>query len=552
MRLSGGNDKTLQSNLRILQLCSRFKTIQLNNIFDHIMLNQKSILENPKFTDLKNFLKDVCIEEARINGEPYVDSYSEESLASVVVPNIYEIPNNLGREFELHQKNAKKLNNTEQTLEEHEELRDILSGHTNTNSISTRQVNLRELRSFLADKNHTKKFQDFSEVMQTGYHKMILLRYKSAAKKLAESNKISTNTKFTNNLNKLFDIDDVTLGLKKEFRGRFVADTVKAASIAAIAGLSAAGASGLFSSFVAETKAAENNNPAHVEQIPDDNRYSDFDIDSNDLSISTDEEVVVIGAEGANKTSNISVDSDLLPISNGININSYSDAGKDFIQKVSEIYKYNTGEDIDLSDLGLKNIGYAETTIYTATLGDQVYRFSGMGTEPSNNINLENALTSLGAEVTKSKGNIVYITPDGEKSIAICDSMGNPVKSGNVMSSGGMYNQQFIVSAKADLEANGIDTEGMSEQEFIGYYLLSNNDQNEELSIAMGPLVPLARQMDNTFRTDKSDPYTVQIYAQMSEEIGNDFNTSTMNQGTQTYDIDYTTDNNPDYDYDER
>ena len=91
-------------------------------------------------------------------------------------------------------------------------------------------------------------------------------------------------------------------------------------------------------------------------------------------------------------------------------------------------------------------------------------------------------------------------------------------------------------------------TDGITEEQFIGYWLCYNNSQNENLSKSISPIFSLAKYMNDHFRTDKADPYTVQLYSQMSEEIGNDFNNSAANKDSQTYDDDYTTD----YDNDER
>lgn len=373
--------------------------------------------------------------------------------------------------------------------------------------------------------------------MQSNSSLAILARYKIAAKALAKSNGIEVNKEFENNLNKLFDTNQIKLDLNKEFRGRIFKATTKAASLAAAAQLAFTGFTGFVSTVTAGVSAAEQKQTTsgYVEQNPDyDNQYPDFAKENTDAVVETTTQ-----AENTNSE---------LPISNSININDYSDAGKDFMQKLSEIYKYNTGEEIDLSSLGVKNIGFAETTIYTATIGNETYKFSGMSSDASNNTYLENALTSLGGDVTKSNGSIVYITSDGEQSIAICDSMGNPIKSGNVMGPGGMYNPKFIASAKEDLEMNGIDTDGITEEQFIGYWLCYNDVQNENLSKSISPIFSLAKYMNDHFRTDKADPYTVQLYSQMSEEIGNDFNNSAANKDSQTYDDAYTAD----YDNDER
>lgn len=376
---------------------------------------------------------------------------------------------------------------------------------------------------------------------------IISYRYKIAAKVLAQTNGLKLDKKFENNLDKLFNTKDIHLGLKKEFKGKVIGAITKATSLGAAVWLGISSLAGFANATITGATAAEKDDtpPAHVDENSNYNKDQYSEAIEKTIETNNPTEPIL-----ETVSQSITTDNNELPISNSTKISDYTDAGKDFMQKASEIYKYNTGEDIDLSSMGLKNIGYAETTIYTATLGDEVYRFSGMSTNGSNNTYLENVLASLGANVTKSNGHITYITSDGETSIAICDSSGNPVKSGNIMNSNGMYKQKFISAAKNDLEENGIDIEGMTDEQFMAYYLFYNNDQNENLSRALGPLVPLARQMNDTFITKKTDPYTIQVYADLSNKIGNDFNDSTKSKGDQTYDTDYTTDTSSDHDYD--
>ena len=541
MNLNGNiNSEKTQNNLKTVILCSKYETIRLSTEQDDLIKAQLNFLSHPRNKELTEFLKNTYLEQQRSSGKPYVDMLPDKkTLIGFYLPVDYKIPDEFVKSYKDFRNASIAINGLDRTMQEHEDLRGLFD-----QSHSPNRINLYELNKMLNDKKKSYEFKKFANKMTKNRASRLLSDYRKDAEKLAREKGILTEA-FSEKLGNTFQLKTLISGIKDLKKQTFASKGKKIAALTGLGGLVGGGFSvaNAFASTAATIDPINipETSPAYVDSNFDyESQYPDYVQETANLDVqNTTEPNIEI------------VDSAKLPISNSINIKSYTDAGKDFMQKAAEIYKYNTGADIDLSYLGLKNIGYAETTIYTATLGDQVYRFSGMSTEASNNINLENALTSLGAEVTKTNGNIVYITPDGEKSIAICDSKGNPVKSGNVMGNGGMYNQQFIASAKADLEENGIDTEGMSEQEFIGYYLLSNSDQNEELSRAIAPLVPLARQMENTFRTDKSDSYTVQVYAQMSEEIGNDFNTSTMSKDSQTYDFNYNVDNNSNYDYED-
>lgn len=59
MRLTSKIDPNLQSNLRILQYCSRFKTVKLLNSIRKLEQSQTNLLENPRYIDLRDFLEEV-------------------------------------------------------------------------------------------------------------------------------------------------------------------------------------------------------------------------------------------------------------------------------------------------------------------------------------------------------------------------------------------------------------------------------------------------------------------------------------------------------------
>lgn len=543
MRLTRSNDKNLMSNLNILKLCSKYETVEY--FCKRALESQK--LSDPKNYKFRDFLEEKYIEESRLAGKRTRTAYGTDTLSAFEVPSYYDVHPELRAELKRHNKVARELSKSKNSQLEYNELLDLLSNH-----ILPRDTDLRNINSFLNSSKRSHKFQNFAKQMKSRNAFCILLNYRNRSKKFVKENGIDSTIE--SRLDETFGVkfDDTIKGFNSEFKARLFSKIPKifkkTAFLALTAGIGITAASGFVGAIISEADAAGKTDvepPAHVDENSNYNKDQYSEAIEKTIETNNPTEPIL-----ETVSQSITTDNNELPISNSTKISDYTDAGKDFMQKASEIYKYNTGEDIDLSSMGLKNIGYAETTIYTATLGDEVYRFSGMSTNGSNNTYLENVLASLGANVTKSNGHITYITSDGETSIAICDSSGNPVKSGNIMNSNGMYKQKFISAAKNDLEENGIDIEGMTDEQFMAYYLFYNNDQNENLSRALGPLVPLARQMNDTFITKKTDPYTIQVYADLSNKIGNDFNDSTKSKGDQTYDTDYTTDTSSDHDYD--
>ena len=483
MNLNGNiNSQKTQKNLKTLLLCSKLKTIQLSTEEGKIRFKQLKRLADPRNQELNDLLRNAYLEESRQNGNSYVDTFSDnQHLANFYLPidKELEIPEHLKNAYKNHKANASRLNYLERSLNEHEELRNILAGQNSPSG----KANLYEINKFLNDKTHTGKFKEFAERMKTGNASIILLQYKHQAAKLAKDENI-ISTAFVDNLNKAFSIDDVITGINQDIKGRFISTGKKIAIVAGIAGVAIGSSIGLLKG-INQSTAPQPTSSQAVETQPDQKNLA---------------------------TEPIYVDK---------TFSSYSDAVEDFLEITAKKYKQDTGKNIDISDLKYDDIGQGNTDIYTATLGNQTYQFSTISEFGSNYINLENALTAVGATITKSEDTITYLSRDN-KSIAICDSDGNPVKSGNITEatldgSSQMYNQRYINSARNMMIENGIDPAGKTEAELIGYYLFNNNDQDPELSRALGYTSKLVSYMKNHFGYGEQAP-TLDGYKNLSVE----------------------------------
>lgn len=510
MRLT--SDKKLKRNLRTLLLCSRFKTIQNSALIDKYLKEQEDFLTEPENADYRSFLEDTYIRELLAKSdEPYALPIQTHTLAMYKLPDNVNVPRHLRAKKSTHQITVKKLDNCCRFEEEQEDLRKILHADREHSNVSFR-VNTVELNDYLNSKNHSKRFQMFTEQMRRGNNAVLLLKYKIDAEALAQETGI-LNTTFQDKLKQTFSIRDVKFSLGKELKHDLVP---KGAAISALV------LSGALILSIPNAKDANAHN-AEVSPHASYTQTSSYETPSysDDLEVSIQEGVATPTAP-----------QEALPISNSIKINSYATAGQDFMQKAEEIYKYNTGSEIDLSDLGYDNIGQGGTKILVATLGDKTYSFSTMSNFTTNPENLRRALEAVGATVDSYDTTVTYITRNG-KSIAICDASGNPIRSGKVLEEsygggGQMYNQGYVNSAKTLMERNGISSAGKTDAELVGYYLFNGpSDQNDELSRALGPLVPLASYMRTTFPyhpQGKEDSYAISQYAQKSKKIGDTFN----------------------------
>ena len=170
----------------------------------------------------------------------------------------------------------------------------------------------------------------------------------------------------------------------------------------------------------------------------------------------------------------------------------------------------------------------------------ETYRFSGQSQANSNYRHLKEAFDALGATYTETSSRILYIVDkdNPNQSIAIVDSLGNPVRSGNVITgSNRAYNSDYVREGREILVSQGKDASSLSEAECVAAYLLSDeyNIQDPDLSIAQGHFASSTHTIKTTFyeRNGKSDPYAVQVFAGDLRDDKATFEHSVSNERTQ-------------------
>lgn len=535
MRLDPKDDKKLKSNLKTLLLCSQFKTIQLSTASKKFENKQLEMLTDPNNQDLVKFLSKAYEEQnKRQNSEAYLVNPSPRDLTNLKLSNDIYVPENLAKRVQEHQRRALKMDLLFKARDEHDELRDILYAGSPSGRIVPANVDLKSLKRFLRDKDHTSSFRKFGDRMLHDNQAITLLRYKLSAKELAKNEEIGDQY-FVDKINQTFSNDTIIKGINKEIRGRFRPFAAKVTAIAVTAFLAVNGAIGIFGPAKNTAEATSGEISSSYTQTLDGETSSQNNILEEYTAPDTQEGI-------SNPTPS-------LPLSETPAIDTYEGAAKDLFNKVEEIYSYNTnGEQVNLSDLKYENIGEAGTSVIVANYNGKEYRFSTMSSYRTNRTNLERALEAAGATFTSYNTTISYLTRNDE-SIAIVDSQGNPVQSGKVLetSYGGgteMYNQSWVNASKEMMRQNGVDPSGKSEAELVGYYLLNSQPrQNEELSRALGVVSPLIHYMKSTFyyrSNGQSDPYTVQQYRAKANKITQDFNNSALGitQNEQTQDGD--------------
>lgn len=520
MRLDPKDDKKLQSNLRTLLLCSQFKTIQHSNTLRKIQNLQLATLDNPENRDLTDYLTRIYEEQNRRNNpKAYLIKPTLHDLSSLKIPDDAYVPDELIKKVHTHQTRVRKIDEISQARDEHDELRTLLYAGSPSGRIDHKRIDLKALKRFLRDKEHSSRFQSFGDSMLHGNQAVTLFRYRNSAKKLAKDEEISDQY-FVDRINQTFSAETVKLNLNKEMKGRFFPAAAKITAIALTAFLAINGAVNLFG----HKDVTQGTVDTHQTQIVD--TLSDQPTADDIISQTIDNP----------ETPNTDSPEIQPPISNSVKIDSYESAADDLFEKVEEIYNYNTGNNVDLSDLNYENIGQSETSVLVANYNGREYRFSTMSNTRTNRANLEKALEAAGATFTSYSTKISYLTRDGQ-SIAIVDSHGNPIQSGKVLQTsynGGyeMYNQSYVNSAREMMRQNGISPDGKSEAELIGYYMLNREPaQNDELSKALGTVTPLVDFMKFSFyynSNGNSDPYTVQQYATKSHKLAEEFNNSAL------------------------
>lgn len=511
--------KKLEKNLKLMRSCSQVKIIQLTEEIAKLIQRQKRLIErNP---DLRNMLASELNRQLSLDGNPTVVNPQTHDLIGIPLPDytpsIEESP-----EVNQYMTDLKKVARKRDTLADHQTLNEILAKDT---------ISYREFSKFINSKDTTRMFKRFVTDMRQ--HSPLLLSsiYKLAAKDLAERNDLA-NTAFLEKTDNVFTLDEVNISLSKDLRGRFFSAGKKLVASIALSAALVSGASMLLSQSVDTVPGITDPHTSSVEPAPN--------IPSPVIAVSPEETPSLQNGV----------------FSNSININSFKTACDDFFQKTAEIYKFNTGEDIDLTGYEQNDIGINRSArILEVEKDGVIYRISTQSSSPSGPTYLREALDALGVSYTEysSRTTCIIDKYDDTKSIAIVDSQGNPIRSGNILeptgNGGDMYNQQMVQNGRKILEAEGRDTSSLSEGACVAAYILSDsyNTQNPELSRALGVTAGLADTIKTTFYSHggKDDNYAIYLYAQDSAKLAQSFNSKEAT-------IDQDTNSSHDVEHDER
>lgn len=495
-------DQKTKKNFKLLQSCSKVKIIELTEKL--MQLEKKQIGLISSSDALHTFLEGLYQDEHRHDKFAIVDP-DYRQLTTVTLPKIDEFSpdEDLEKDYKEYSYLSRDISGLRRTLEEYEHLNELLSNH---------KVTVHELNSFLSTSRHTKSFRKFADSARKEPAIALSLKYKMLANRIAERNGIA-NTVFYTNTDSTFSINDLSLSLNKDFKGRAINTGAKMlAGLALSATLYGVG----FSHGKGATQATQGTTEPHtIETTATDTEISDYTDFAETPSIFTN-----------------SVQ----------NMDSYEDACQDYFEKISDIYAYNTGESIDLSRYEQENIGWNNsTTIFTVNNNGQTYRISEQSQAGSNLKYLRQALDATGLEYEETTSAISYIVDknDSSRSIAIADGLGQPVRSGNILSEkNNAYNPLYVVGGRDILVAQGRDASTLTEAECVGAYITSDryNIQNDELSKALGEVQNLTRFIKNSFyyRNGESDPYTVALYRNKSRSFAEDFDARINGQTIET------------------
>lgn len=479
MRLK--QDKTLDRNLALLFNCSKIEEIYLHSLQSEVDAYVQ-YLDSKQGKPFKIIVERLRKEHFEKHGHIAPEIESTEQLLQFL-PKEHLVPVGFKKDFEKYKHilmNTCKLVDMNEQLAQHHHLQN-LARHSRNGT--------KELVKFMSSKENSLEFQQFCEYMQQHPASIINFKYSQRSADIAKKNHFYT-PEFRDKLSST--LQKPQLGLSRDRIHRFFTSAKKLAPTLGLSALLLLGPHLLNNNTLegpdigSSTSTSDTYTPTTESTTPTENTYDNSTKDIDTPSITSEIEFIP-------------------PISPAGKFDTYGDAYEDFCNKLEQAYKYTTGESIDLSGLSYKNMAQTSSTIYIANYNGQTYRFSGFSSYKNNEAYLKKALLDAGATITTESSTITYISKDGKQSIAIADSNGNPVRSGNILEDATygyqMYNQSYVKAAKKMLESQGIDTSNMSESELVGKYILSSeyNIQNEELSKILGKSSDVVKTIKNVF-----------------------------------------------------
>lgn len=493
----------LSKNLKLLHSCSQVRVIDLTEKIDQLDKQQIELINNS--SKLKTFLEGVY-QENHEKDDTYIINPSTTQLTNTDLSKYkdFEPDEEFAEDFKTYAYLYNRKNKLNFILDEFEELNELLG---------KRNVPVTKVNTFLNKYNHSKAFKSFSDYMKSHSAIRISLQYKQKANEIAERNGIADATYYSKS-NKAFSLKSVSLKLDKEFKGRLRGGIVKtAAAVALSASLFSAG----FGFGKNSTNITQGDTIPHATE--------------ETITPSTEP----IGAPEEKEDLNIFTNSISTPAS-------YEDACDAYFEAIEDVYKYNTGKEIDLSGYDQKHIGInGSAPILEVEHNGKIYRFSGQSQINSNYRHLKEAFDALGANYTETNSSILYIVDKNNpnQSISIVDSAGNPVRSGNVITENNRaYNSEYVREGRKILEAQGKNTTSLSEAECVAAFLLSDSYdiQNPDLSIAQGNFPNSTSSIKNYFyykKDGKPDSFAIYVFTNDLNDEKTAFEHSISNENIQ-------------------
>ena len=475
-------------NINTLRIITSYKKIELLTREKEIKNDQIRNLRSPKNQDLYNYLR--TIYEAERQKAKVID-FDEKTvmnnLSTYIVPDEYELPTDKSLRKQLldHQKKAHKIKYTHKAYEDFEDLTDLLNSAFE-NKKNLKNLDLRNLKKFFNDKNHTYEFRKFAKTIETRWPIALLLTTKTQASSLARKHGISSDT-FYKNLNKTFRVpklENVISGINHDFNGRYSTRAKAAALTLLFASTSATGLS------LAHAAQDKNITPTTTVKTQEDTQPK-YPYDSK-------------------------------------YINSYSEAKNDIVELTNQVYNNLTGENYDFSGL---NISTASTPIYTVQFGDNIYQFSTMSSIAANDTYFNETINNLGGKIIDiTSKEIAFAKTHDDRYAAISDSDGISIKDGNILfGQNEQYNPRLLNQARELIESNpeiiyqlsaqGIDANNLSDSQLMGVYLFYNSEQDENLAQALGETFELNSFIKNHINKDTRDNYTFNLYSEKSNRV---------------------------------
>lgn len=390
-----------KEKISLLRSCNQVKIIDLTERLELLKKEQLELLNTN--SDLKKFISEIYrneignenseVEEPTIDklSTTYLNSLKEYSKGLTTIEQAQDVKYLDNDTEKIFQSNLRTFayNNSIQrkhskALKEYRTLADKLTGS---------KVDVEDVKNFLdtTKSRHTPSFTRFAKGIKAHSPIHLSLTYGKLSDSIAKRNNIA-DKEYTTKSGKVFKANRPALNLNREFkmrRNRAIVG-IAAGALALSIGIAT------HSHKTIETEGLENPISTPIS----------YELESTPEQETQSEEEQSIFRNSYS------------------NMQTYEEACSDYFEKIADIYKYNTGNDIDFSGYGQSEIGYSSSSnVFLVELDGKQYIFSTMGNSAPNYKYLEQALKATGADVVTSTASLSWIIDKNnpDQSIAITD-----------------------------------------------------------------------------------------------------------------------------------